>query len=86
MKPWIPISGVLVSESAVHLGQVGQPSPEPVTRTTPPETISTPWPSSEATVKRRMAGVTAVGSLSAMVRAALLSFPRVLLVVLVVLL
>ncbi len=38
MAPWTPISLVAVSESAVHLGQVGQPRPEPVSRTAPPVT------------------------------------------------
>lgn len=38
MMPWIPISGTVTSDSSVHLGQVGQPSPEPVSLTIPPVT------------------------------------------------
>ena len=42
ITPCTPISLVVVSESSVHLGQVGQPRPEPVSRTAPPvTTIST---------------------------------------------
>ena len=44
MKPWIPISGVFTSESAVHFGQVGQPRPEEVSRTSPPVPTRTIWP------------------------------------------
>lgn len=36
MTPWKPISLVVVRLSSVHLGQVGQPRPEPVSRTAPP--------------------------------------------------
>ncbi len=36
MIPCTPISGVDTKESAVHRGQVGQPRPEPVSRTSPP--------------------------------------------------
>ncbi len=44
MTPWMPISGVFTSESAVHFGHVGQPSPEEVSRTRPPVPTSTIWP------------------------------------------
>ena len=36
MTAWMPSSGVGESEPASHVGQVGHPSPEPVTLTTPP--------------------------------------------------
>nr|BFF06255.1 hypothetical protein GCM10023233_12240 [Brevibacterium otitidis] len=32
----MPIAGVFVRESSVQRGHVGQPSPEPVSRTVPP--------------------------------------------------
>ena len=35
---------MFTSESAVHFGQVGQPSPEEVSRTRPPVPTSTIWP------------------------------------------
>ena len=38
IRPWMPISAVEVRESSVHFGQVGQPSPDPVSRTSPPVT------------------------------------------------
>ncbi|SCD61844.1 hypothetical protein GA0115246_1038510 [Streptomyces sp. SolWspMP-sol7th] len=41
MTPWNPISRVVVSEVSVHCGQVGQPSPDPVSRTAPPVTTMT---------------------------------------------
>ncbi|MDF9812523.1 hypothetical protein M2266_001754 [Streptomyces sp. SPB162] len=41
MAPWKPMSPVVVRLSSVHLGQVGQPSPELVSRTAPPVTTMT---------------------------------------------
>jgi hypothetical protein len=42
-----------VYESSVQLGQVGQPSPEPVSRTTPPVTTIAEFATTEATASRR---------------------------------
>ena len=53
MAPCSPISRVEVSESSVHLGQVGQPRPEPVRRTAPPVTTMTTVMTMAASAARR---------------------------------
>src|ERR671927_610757 len=65
MKPWMPISGVFTRDSLVHRGQVGQPSPEAVSRTAPPVTTRTVCPIRDSTAKRRMVESTVAGSLDA---------------------
>src|SRR6478735_245660 len=65
MKPWMPISGVLTRELLVHLGQVGQPRPEAVSRTAPPVTTSTVCPIRDRTARRRTVESTVTGSLDA---------------------
>ncbi len=60
MAPWRPISGVATRLSPLHLGQVSHPSPEPVSRTTPPVTTMTTLIVSAVRVARstvRWAGV-----------------------------
>ncbi len=54
--PWMPSSGVLTSDSSVQLGNVGQPSPESVSRTAPPVTTIPICATSEAIAHRRKAG------------------------------
>lgn len=44
----MPISDVLTKDSSVHLGQVGQPKPEPVSRTKPPVTTMRIWVARES--------------------------------------
>ena len=41
IRPWIPISGVTTREPGVHSGKLGQPRPEPVSRTAAPESTFT---------------------------------------------
>ena len=41
MTPWTPSSRWGTNELSVHLGQVGQPRPEPVRRTRPPVRMMT---------------------------------------------
>ena len=41
IAPWMPCAGVAKRLSSVHLGQVSQPRPEPVSRTAPPVTMMT---------------------------------------------
>ena len=48
ITPCQPISGTVTKESSVHLGQVGQPSPEPVRRTKPPVTTIRIWLTKDA--------------------------------------
>jgi hypothetical protein len=48
ITPCQPISGTVTKESSVHLGQVGQPRPEPVKRTKPPVTTIRIWLANEA--------------------------------------
>ena len=48
IRPWIPISGTDTNDSSVHFGQVGQPRPDPVRRTSPPVTTISIWLASEA--------------------------------------
>ena len=55
IAPWMPSAGVVVSEPASHCGQVGQPRPEPVTRTTPPVRMIRMLTSSAAVVPHRSA-------------------------------
>jgi hypothetical protein len=40
ITPWMPIAAVVVYDSSVHLGQVGQPRPESVSLTAAPVTTS----------------------------------------------
>ena len=53
ITPWKPISGVLIRESSVHLGQVGQPKPLPVRRTAPPVTTIKIWVTSDSQTNSR---------------------------------
>ena len=55
MTPWMPSSGIGVSESGVQAGQLGQPSPEPVTRTIPPPRTIRMLATSAAVVPQRRA-------------------------------
>ncbi len=52
MIPWAALRGFGVSESPLHRGQVGQPSPELVSRTAPPVTTMTTLPTTDATARR----------------------------------
>ena len=56
IAPCSAYSAVGVYESSVQLGQVGQPSPEPVSRTTPPVTTIAELATTEATASRRTSG------------------------------
>ena len=62
ITPWMPISGVVTSESAVHCGQVGQPSPDPVNRTAPPVATIRIWPTKVAIARARTRTSTVRGS------------------------
>src|SRR5690606_17883346 len=62
MTPCRPISGVLVQDSSVHRGQVGQPRPLPVSRTAPPVTMSRALASIEAQAVARTQPVTSAGT------------------------
>lgn len=53
MIPCTPIAGVGVTLSPVQVGQVLQPSPEPVRRTAPPVTTMTTLITSAARAARR---------------------------------
>lgn len=53
MAPCSPISRVAIRLSPEHLGQVSQPSPEPVSRTAPPVTMMTMLISSAASAASR---------------------------------
>ena len=48
MMPCSPISGVETKDSVVQRGQVGQPNPDPVSRTTAPVTTRSELPTMEA--------------------------------------
>ncbi|OAX58019.1 hypothetical protein A5N15_08395 [Rothia kristinae] len=61
MKPWIPISGTLFQESSVQRGQVGQPSPDWVRRTSPPVITSSRFASTDARAVPRTHPVTVSG-------------------------
>jgi hypothetical protein len=50
MTPWMPISGVATIDSAVQSGHVGQPSPDPVSRTAPPVATMSTWEASSRDV------------------------------------
>ncbi len=58
IRPWIAYCLVGVSDESVHLGQVGQPSPESVNRTAPPVTTMTTFETTDANASpRNQAGV-----------------------------
>ncbi len=52
MAPCTPMAEVAVRLSSLHLGQVSQPRPEPVSRTAPPVTTMTMLISSAASAAR----------------------------------
>jgi hypothetical protein len=54
---------VVTKESSVHRGQVGQPNPEPVSRTAPPVPIMSIWLTSDAQAKTFTRTSTAAGSM-----------------------
>ena len=56
IAPCSAYCAVGVYDSSVQLGQVGQPSPEPVSRTTPPVTTIAELATTEATASRRTSG------------------------------
>ncbi|GAA1858335.1 hypothetical protein GCM10009687_26790 [Asanoa iriomotensis] len=58
MTPWMPISAFGTYEASVHRGQVGQPRPEPVSRTAPPVTTMATFAMMLASAKRRSRGIT----------------------------
>ena len=62
MTPWMPSSPCGVKDSSVHRGQVGQPSPEPVSRTTPPVTTIRMLAAREAQARGRIHAVGPHGS------------------------
>jgi hypothetical protein len=51
-----------MSESAVHVGHVGQPSPEPVNRTAPPVAMIIVSAMNDSQAKRRILPSTRSGS------------------------
>src|SRR3989442_12673338 len=53
MSPWTPSAGVGTREVSSHRGQVGQPIPEPVRRTTPPVITMPTLAAREASAVRR---------------------------------
>jgi hypothetical protein len=58
IAPWMPCSGVAKRLSSVHLGQVSQPRPEPVSRTAPPVTMMTTLiTTAESAARRSVLGV-----------------------------
>jgi hypothetical protein len=59
------VLAVGTSESDVQFGQVGQPSPEPVSRTTPPVTTMPALATTDATASRRTSKSEARGSCTA---------------------
>ena len=62
MTPCAASSGVATKLSSVHRGQVGQPRPEPVSRTSPPVTTIAPLATALASATREtVAGEKAVG-------------------------
>ena len=65
IAPCCACSGVGMSESAVQVGQVGQPSPEPVSRTTPPVTTMPTLATTDATASRRTSTSEARGNCTA---------------------
>jgi hypothetical protein len=65
IAPCCAYSEVGTSESDVQLGQVGQPSPEPVSRTTPPVTTMPALATTDATASRRTSTSEARGSCTA---------------------
>ncbi len=68
MTPWIPISGVGTSDSAVQRGHVGHPSPDPVSLTSPPVPTIATWTASVAQAAAMTRRSTRVGSHSQNVR------------------
>ena len=58
MRPWIPISGVTTREPGVHSGKLGQPRPEPVSRTAAPESTLTSCTATLIQAKTRIGLVT----------------------------
>src|SRR5664279_8344 len=56
ISPWIAYFLVGVSDESVHLGQLGQPSPESVSRTAPPVTTITTFAITEARARPRSHG------------------------------
>lgn len=57
IAPCRPCSGVAMRLSSVHLGQVSQPRPEPVSRTAPPvTTMATLITTAVSAARRRMRG------------------------------
>ena len=62
MTPWPASSGVATKLASVQRGQVGQPRPEPVSRTAPPVTTIAPFATALARATREtVAGEKAVG-------------------------
>ena len=58
IAPWRPCSGVAIRLLSVHLGQVSQPRPEPVSRTAPPVTMMTRLiTTAESAARRSIFGV-----------------------------
>jgi hypothetical protein len=53
MTPWNELAFVGLSDEPVHCGQVGQPSPEPVSRTAPPVTTITTLATTDASASSR---------------------------------
>src|SRR6266700_4465555 len=53
MTPWNELAFVGVSDEPVHCGQVGQPRPEPVSRTAPPVTTITTLATTDASASSR---------------------------------
>src|SRR6478752_155897 len=62
MMPWNPISGVVARDPSVQRGHVGQPSPDAVSRTAPPVTTRTIWPTRDNTASLLILLSTMTGS------------------------